>query len=95
MSAEQITRSNCVAQALAEYRRRHGAWHAAGRHPGAEPYLLVRPSRCPGGIVHMLVGQLDPATGQVQVASFKPVAPAPRAWWHPPLRFLGRWVLGD
>ena len=95
MTAPPTTRSNCVAQALAEYRRQHQSWRANGSPAGAEPYLLVRPSRIPGGIVHMLVGRLDPETGQVQVASFKPADPVPRPWWRPPLRFVGRWVAGD
>jgi len=85
--------SNCIAQALREFRRRVAAWQVDPTQH--EPYLLVRPSRHPGGVLHMLVGELDTTIDAVRVESFKPVAPVRHPWWKPPLRFRGQWVAGD
>ena len=38
-------RSNCVKWAHQEYWRRHQRWVEAGRVPGAEPYIVIRPTR--------------------------------------------------
>lgn len=86
-------RSNCIVEALTEFRRRVAEWRA-GKRPN-EPYLLVRPSRHPGGVLHMLVGELDPKVDAVRVESFKPTKPVRHPWWRPPVRFEGEWVKGD
>lgn len=86
-------RSNCIVEALREFSRRMSEWR---KNPSLhEPYLLARPSRHPGGILHVLVGELDPAADTVSVESFKPTKPVNHAWWNPPLRFEGQWVKGD
>lgn len=86
-------RSNCVTEALREFGRRIASWRKDPRQH--EPYLLVRPSRHPGGVLHALVGELDPKTDTVKVESFKPTAPVKHPWWRPPVRFEGQWVKGD
>jgi hypothetical protein len=83
-------RSNCVEQALREYRDRLRA--------GREPYLLIRESRSdPHWIPHFLIGEMDPRTGQVAVESFKPLRPEDVPCWRvlERRRFEGIWVPGD
>ena len=86
-------RSNCIVEALREFRRRVAVWRKNPQQH--EPYLLMRPSRHPGGVVHVLVGELDPKTDTVKVESFKPIKPVKHPWWRPPVRFEGVWVTGD
>lgn len=88
-----MPRSNCIVQGLREFNRRLAEWRKDPRRH--EPYLLVRPSRHPGGVLHVLVGELDPQTDSVKVASFKPVKPVAHRWWKPPVSFDGEWVEGD
>jgi len=93
--------SNCLIEALREYRRRLRRWRQAGRPRGQEPYLLKRRSRHePRWIHHYLVGRWRDCPhcgGGVQVESFKPDAPLDVPWWRAwsRLLFRGRWVAGD
>lgn len=91
---ETIWRSNCVIEAIRIWRQKVKEWHASGRRLH-EPYLMIRPSRVRGGIIHALVGELDPTIDAVRVESFKPVDPVERRWYTPPLFFRGRMVKGD
>lgn len=59
-----MTRSNCLLWAIPR-------WLMRGRQDQS-PYLLFRWSRIPWGILHCLLGEMDPVTGQIAVRSFKP-----------------------
>lgn len=87
-------RSNCFVQAIKLFRERIIAWRKDPKRLH-EPYLLVRPSRHPGGVMHVLVGELDVTTDQVRVESFKPLDPIDHPWWSPPVVFDGEWSEGD
>lgn len=80
-------RSNCIAQALRLFRK--------ALREGKEPYLVLRPSRMRGGVLHMLYGEHDPVTDQVRVVSFKPTNPVDLPWWQLPLFFEGEMRDGD
>ena len=82
-------RSNCIVEALREFRRRVAVWRKNPQQH--EPYLLMRPSRHPGGVVHVLVGELDPKTDTVKVESFKPSS---RSSTHGGGRLCGSRVCG-
>jgi len=80
-----VSRSNCIFWALPR-------WFAKGVQ-GHSPYLVFRFSRIPFGILHCLLGEMDPATGQVAVRSFKP-PPGHRKSGFAPV-FDGHVVEGD
>src|SRR5574343_806700 len=90
-----MLRSNCLVEAMRLFRQRLREWDDAGRPPNAEPYMLVRPSRVPGGLCHFLVGRLDTTMDAITVESFKPVDPHPRGILYPPVVFDGEWAVGD
>lgn len=65
--------SNCLIFALVLYWRR---WRSARkRGVPSDDYLLIRRSRVPWGLFHVLHGKLDRNTGQVKVVSYKPNKP--------------------
>jgi hypothetical protein len=50
-------RSNCLAFAWREYRRRYAEWQAAGMPPALHPWLQGRPSKsAPHEVLHWTVG---------------------------------------
>lgn len=57
--------SNCLSFAIALWLRR---WRKGRRNN----YLVIRLSRVPWGLFHILHGKLDPRTGQIKVVSYKP-----------------------
>lgn len=62
--------TNCLIFAITLYWRR---WRwSSKRGLACDDYLLVRRSRVPWGLFHVLHGKLDHATGQVRVISYKP-----------------------
>ena len=95
--AAALRESNCMREGMRAFAADLQAWRAAGAEAGAEPYIVLRPSRHPGAPFHVLVGRYDPGTDQIAVRSFKPVQPVGLPWWQAwrRWRFLGRWVQGD
>jgi hypothetical protein len=84
-----MVRSNCIASAVSEYRRR--------LRTGEEAYIVIRASRLqPHWIPHVGVGRMQPC-GHIAVESFKPLDTSPIPWWlvWRALSFEGRWVEGD
>lgn len=74
-------RANCILFAVALWvrrRQRRRLLRARGvsveRLPG-ESYLVIRLSRMPWGLFHVLHGKLDRNTDQIKVISYKPVTP--------------------
>lgn len=65
--------TNCLIFAIALYWRRW-LW-SRKRGKSCDDYLLVRRSRVPWGLFHILHGKLDRTTGQVKVLSYKPNTP--------------------
>lgn len=62
--------TNCLIFAIALYWRR---WRWSRKRPNAgDDYLIVRRSRVPWGLFHVLHGKLDRTTGQIKVVSYKP-----------------------
>lgn len=57
-------KSNCLFFAIPKWLRKSP--------PGEETYLIFRRSRINWGILHCLVGTLDPLTNQIKVESYKP-----------------------
>lgn len=93
----EVLRSNCILEAVREYRRLRRAWAAAGRHAGAEPYLWLRASRlAPAAVPHVGVACRGP-DGTLAVRSFAPLDKRPLPWWRAwrVVVFEGRWTHGD
>lgn len=61
--------------------------------PGEEYYLVIRRSRIPWGVFHMLLGRLDPVTGQLALTSYKPPPGHKKTGFQP--TFNGKVVEGD
>jgi len=80
-----MTRSNCLCWALPRFLTRAKA--------GEETYLIFRVSRVRWGFFHVLLGQLDPETGQIVVSSYKPPAGHVKTGFAP--KFKGDVVDGD
>jgi len=80
-----VNKSNCLLWAVPR-------WIARGR-PEQERYLVIRWSRIPWGFLHFLVGEMDPATGQIQVTSYKP--PPGHRKTRPAFTFAGSVTEGD
>jgi hypothetical protein len=59
-----MTKNNCLCWALPRFLTR-------AKH-GEETYLIFRASRVRWGFFHVLIGKLDPETGQIVVSSYKP-----------------------
>ena len=91
-------RSNCLFWAIGAYFARLLAWMRAGMPKGAEPYLLIRPSRSmPRWVPHFLVGKHDQESGVMELESYKPIKPEDVPWYRLPahLWFKGRVERGD
>ena len=68
--------TNCILFALALYWRR---WRwARSRNEPCDDYIIIRASRVPWGLFHVLHGRLDPTTDQIKVVSYKPNTPTKR-----------------
>lgn len=87
-------RSNCILWAVPR-------WIAKGRQeqckylviPFGKWSLCFRWSRIPWGILHCLLGEMDPVTGQISVQSYKP--PLGHKKTGLALTFKGQVVEGD
>ena len=80
-----MTRTNCLCWALPRFLTRAKA--------GDETYLIFRASRVRCGFFHVLLGRLDPETGQIVVSSYKPPAGHVKTGFAP--KFKGDVVDGD
>jgi len=87
-------KSNCLLWAIPR-------WIAQGRQDQCrylvirlgKRYLCIRWSRIAWGVVHFLLGEMDPVTGQLQLSSFKP--PVGHRKTGLALTFRGAVVEGD
>jgi hypothetical protein len=82
-----MRRANCILFAVALWLRRYRRGSAAH-----ESYLVIRLSRVPWGVCHVLHGKLDHTTNQLKLVSYKPHAAKKRGL--EPV-FAGRVERGD
>lgn len=71
------TRSNCIIFSLSLFFHRWLKGRRERRLWGVVPpesYLVIRLSRTPLAMVHFMYGEMDAATGQIKVVSYKPAA---------------------
>jgi hypothetical protein len=61
------SRSNCIIFALT-------LWFRRARRGKRNNYLVIRMSRVPWGILHLMHGRHDSVTDQIRVVSYKPDA---------------------
>lgn len=85
LDAIRMDKNNCMYWAVPRFLQRARA--------GEETYLVLRYSRMPYGLLHCLLGKLNPETGELVLTSYKP--PAGHAKRRPALIFKGSVVQGD